>query len=147
METNRVVSVIFQKRFNIFFFDCFYAKFLWCSIHILYGIVPPTSTSDLFESWSKQGNKKLNTLLLTAAAALLWAIWISRNEIVFDKCKPKSFLQVLFRGTHWLHQWASLQRLEGLKDQLVTIAVHLETSALAFFSSNGRLAHRHVGVV
>jgi len=101
----------------------------------------------LFESWSKQGNKKLNTLLLTAAAALLWAIWISRNEIVFDKCKPKSFLQVLFRETHWLHQWASLQRLEGLKDQLVTVAVHLEASALAFFSSNGWLAHRHVDVV
>jgi len=91
METNRVVSVIFQKRFNIFFY-CFYAKFLWRAIHILYGIVPPTSIDDFFDYWSKQGNKKLNTLLLTAATALLWAIWISRNEIVFDKCKPKSLL-------------------------------------------------------
>ena len=62
-------------------------------------------------------------LLLTAASALLWALWISRNEIVFDKCKPKSLLQVLFRGTHWLRQWANLQRREGLKEQLLSVAV------------------------
>jgi hypothetical protein len=70
-------------------------------------------------------------LLLTAALALLWAPWISRNEIVFDERKPKSLLQVLFKGTHWPRQWTNLQRLEGLKEQL--LAVHLETSALAFF--------------
>ena len=69
------------------FFDCYNAKFLWRAIHILYGIVPPTSINVLFDSWSKQGNKNLNMLLLTAASALLWALWISRNEIVFDKCK------------------------------------------------------------
>jgi len=74
-------------------------------------------------------------LLLTAASALLWALWISRNEIVFDKCKPKFFLQVLFRGTHWLRQWANLQRREGLKEQLLSVAVHLEMSALAFFTA------------
>lgn len=51
-------------------------------------------------------------LLLTTASTLLWA----QNEIVFDKCKPKSRLQVLFRETHWLRQWTSLQRLEGLKE-------------------------------
>jgi hypothetical protein len=70
-----------------------------------------------------------------------------RNEIVFDKCKPKSLLQVLFRGTHWLRQWASLQRHEDLKDQLISAAKHLETSALAFFGSNGWLSQRHVGFV
>jgi hypothetical protein len=41
------------------------------------------------------GNKKYNTLLLTAAAALLWTIWLTRNEVVFDKYKPKFF----FAGT------------------------------------------------
>jgi len=50
------------------------------------------------------GGNKHNSLLLTAASALCWAVWITRNEVVFDKCKPKSFLQVLFRGTHWLRQ-------------------------------------------
>jgi len=93
------------------------------------------------------GNKKYNTLLLTAASALLWAIWITRNEVVFDKCKPKSLLQVLFRGTHWLRYWANLQRHEDLKDQMISVAQHLETSALDFFGSNGWLSQRHVGFV
>jgi hypothetical protein len=126
------------------FFDCVYAKFLWRSIHILFGIVPPLNIDDLFVNWSKRGNKKYNTLLLMAAAALFWAIWITRNEIVFDKCKPKSFLQVLFWGTHWLRQWANLQR-HDLKDQMIYAAQHIETSALDFFGSNSWLSHRFVG--
>jgi len=119
------------------FFNCSYAKFLWRSIHILFAIPPPQNINDLFVHWSKQGRKKYNTLLLTAAAALMWAIWLTRNEIVFDKYKPKSFLQVLFRGTHWLRQWAKLQRHDDLKDQLISVAQFLETSALEFFGSTG----------
>jgi hypothetical protein len=64
--------------------------------------------------------KRYNTLLLTAALALLWGIWLTWNEIVFDKCKPKSLLRVLFRGTQWLRQWASLQRHDDLKDHLIS---------------------------
>jgi hypothetical protein len=99
----------------------------------------------LFVQWSKLGNKKYNTLLLTSDAALLWAIWLTRNEVVFDKYKPKSLLQVLFRGTHWLRQWANLQRHDDRKDQLISVAQHLETSTLEFFGSNGWLSQRHVG--
>jgi hypothetical protein len=33
-----------------------------------------------------------NSLLLTAAAALCWKIWLTRNEVVFDECRPKTFL-------------------------------------------------------
>jgi hypothetical protein len=92
----------FSETIQHLFFDCFYAKFLWHSIHILFGISPPMNINDLFVHWSKVGNKKYNTLLLTAATVLLWAIWLTRNEVVFDKYKSKSFLQVLFRGTLWL---------------------------------------------
>jgi hypothetical protein len=110
-------------------------------------LTPPSDIDDLFHNWSKLGNKKYNTLLLTAVIALLWTIWITRNEVVFDKCKPKSLLQVLFRGIHWLRQWANLQRREDLKDEMISVAQHLETLALVFFSSNGWLSQRHVGYV
>ena len=129
------------------FFGCYYAKFLWRSIHLLFGISPPLSINDLFENWSKLGSKKFNSSLLTAASALLWTIWLTRNEIVFDKCKPKSLLQVLFRETHWLRQWAILQRHEDLKDLLTSAATRLETSALASFSSNGWFMHKYVGFI
>jgi len=73
------------------FFYCTYAKFLWHSVHILFGIDPHVDIADLFDIWSKMETIKHNTLLLSAAAALCWAIWITRNELVFDKCRPKTF--------------------------------------------------------
>ena len=144
MVTKNVVSVILRKPFNTFF-NCFYAKFLWRAVHILFGISPPSNMDDLFIRWSKLLNKKYNSLLLTAASALCWAVWITQNEVVFDKCRPKSFLQVLFKGTHWLRQWARLQRHDDLRDQLSLAAQHLESSALQFFGSNGWLSTRHIG--
>ena len=103
--------------------------------------------SDLFPVWSKNGHKKYNSLLLTVAAAFCWAIWLTRNEVVFDKCRTKTFLQVLFRGTYWLRQWAGLQRHDDQRDQLVKVGQFLETSALQFFSSNGWLSSRYIGHV
>ncbi|BAH95080.1 Os11g0147700 [Oryza sativa Japonica Group] len=55
-------------------------------------------------------------------------------------------IQVLFRGTHWLRQWAKLQRHEDLRSQLIAASQHLESSALQFFSSNGWLSARHIGL-
>jgi hypothetical protein len=34
--------------------------------------------------------------MLVAAAALIWAIWLTINEVIFEKAIPKIFLQ----GTH-----------------------------------------------
>ena len=108
--------------------------------------ITPHSIDDLFVNWSKAGGNIHNLLLLTAASALCWTIWITRNEVVFDKCRPKTFLQVLFRGTHWLRQWARLQRHDDFRDQLTLAGQHLETSALHFFSSNGWLSSRFIGL-
>jgi len=99
----------------------------------MFGISLPLSIEDLFVHWSKLGDNLHNSLLLTAASALCWTIWLTRNEVVFDKSRPKTFLQVLFHGTHWLRQWASLQRRDDQRDQLILVGHHLESSALHFF--------------
>ena len=57
----------------------------------MFGISPPLSIDDLFVNWSKVGGTIYNSLLLTAASALCWTIWITRNEVVFDKCRPIFF--------------------------------------------------------
>ena len=80
------------------FFKCHYAQFLWCAVFILFGIQPPRNTNHLFGSWSKLDGRQHNNLLLTEAAAFCWAIWITRNDMVFDKVQPKTYLQVLFGG-------------------------------------------------
>ena len=64
----------------------------------MFGLSPPLSIHDLFVNWSKAGGNIHNSLLLTAASALCWTIWLTRNEVVFDKCRPETFLQMLFRG-------------------------------------------------
>jgi len=91
------------------------------------------------------GGSKYKTFLLTAAATLCWTIWLSRNEVVFDKCKPKTFLQVLFRGTFWLRQWASLHCLEEDQEELREICQLLEGAALQFFASFGWLSSSRLG--
>jgi hypothetical protein len=33
------------------------------------------------------------------ASAICWAIWLSRNDVVFDKSPMKTFMQVIYRET------------------------------------------------
>ena len=33
------------------FLDCFYVKFLWRVVHLLFGILPPPNIFDLFNRW------------------------------------------------------------------------------------------------
>jgi hypothetical protein len=35
-------------------------------------------------------------MIFTGVAALCWAIWTSRNDLVFDKTPMVTFLQVMF---------------------------------------------------
>ena len=90
------------------FFSCAHVKFLWRAVHVVFGLSQPSSVDDLFNRRCKVGGTKHNLLLLTAALAICWTIWISRNEVIFDKCKAKSYLQVLFRGTYWLQPLGSI---------------------------------------
>ena len=62
------------------------------------GIPLPVNIELLFNNWSKQGGHKHNILLLTGAVAICWSIWLTKNDTVFNNCRPKTFLQVLFRG-------------------------------------------------
>jgi hypothetical protein len=81
-------------------FYCYYARFIWGLIHITFGIVPPLNIQHLFGPWTNQVGGKIKQQLLVCASAFCWVIWLSRNDIVFDKAPIKSFLQVLYRGMH-----------------------------------------------
>lgn len=39
-------------------------------------------------------------------AALYQAIWLYRNDIIFDKHKHTTLMQVIFSGIYWLRHWA-----------------------------------------
>jgi hypothetical protein len=64
----------------------------------------------MFNGWLIGLNKKLMYKILVGASAVCWAIWLSRNYMVFNNYRAATPLQVIFRGTHWIRFWALLQK-------------------------------------
>jgi hypothetical protein len=82
--------------------------------------------------------------VLIGLAAICWALWISRNDLVFQKSQYKSILQVIFRGTFWIRSWSVLSKEDGriiLKEGCRA----LETVALEFFHKSGWNVLKRIG--
>jgi hypothetical protein len=72
------------------FFNCYYAKFLWGLISITFGILPPHNIVHIFGSWTNVVGGQLKRQLLASMSVFCWAIWLSRNDVIFDKSPIKS---------------------------------------------------------
>ena len=84
----------------------------------------------MFGSWLSNQNNKSRNLIWVGLAALCWAIWRTRNDIIFDRIKYNSILQVIFKGTYWLHFWALLQREEHNKNFISLLSTRIEIVSL-----------------
>jgi hypothetical protein len=73
------------------FFDCYYAKFMWGLSYLPFNIIPPRSVQHLYGSWLNQFQGKLKRQALAGALAFCWAIWLSKNDVVFDKSPYQNF--------------------------------------------------------
>jgi hypothetical protein len=80
------------------FFDCHFAKFIWKIVHVSFNLSPPTNIHNIFSDWLKGINMKLKYKIIVGASALCWAIWLSRNDIIFNMTVALSYLQAIFRG-------------------------------------------------
>jgi hypothetical protein len=112
------------------------AKLVWGCVAFAFGISKPINLQHLFGPWLRSFSKQQRNLVLIGMAALCWAIWISRNDLVFNKSHYKSILQVIFRGVFWIRSWSVLSNEEGRK-VLKFGCLKLETVALAFFHVSG----------
>jgi hypothetical protein len=74
------------------------AKLLWGVVSLTFRIRKPDCVEHLFGPWLRSFSNKQRNLVLIGVAAFCWAIWISRNDIVFHKSHFISILQVMFRG-------------------------------------------------
>ena len=84
------------------FFDCYFASFVWNNVPITFRIRPPTSFANLFGSSLHGLSPKLRKQILLGVATLCWAIWLNRNDMVFNMAKSNTAMQVIFRVTYWI---------------------------------------------
>ena len=67
---------------------------------------------------------------------MCWAIWLSRNDVVFDKSPTKTYLQILYRGTQWLRFWTQLQRCDEDKETVQKAYQIIEVLVMQLFANH-----------
>jgi hypothetical protein len=76
------------------------------------GINQPQNVDHMFGDWSQGFNIVLKPMLLLGAAVLCWALWIYRNDLVFEKKLLCSLLQAIHLASQKLSSWVVFQREE-----------------------------------
>jgi hypothetical protein len=126
------------------FFDCPIAMRVWSTVSItFFDIKKPRSMNDIFGAWIKSFSVKQRKHVLLGVAAVCWAIWLSRNDSVFQRSKPCSYLQVIFKSAFWIRSWSILTKEEERRCLLVGSRC-LETAALEMFNKFGRNSLRRI---
>jgi len=114
------------------FLDCSFARMAWATVYMAWGLRQPTSISNMFGSWLNGISKHHKSLIMVGVAAMCWSIWLCRNDAVFEN-KQSYFLQVIYRTTHWLRTWATLQQPTS-QEALIAASRWLERVAKDFFT-------------
>jgi hypothetical protein len=118
------------------FFDCALAKFIWRVVHLVSGLTSPNNIRHMFGAWVHDMNSSNMQIFLVGTGAILWAIWLSRNDVVFNKVSISSSMQVIFRGTHWTRTWANFQK-EAKRKTLQVGCRLIETMTMEIFAKHG----------
>jgi hypothetical protein len=61
------------------------AKFIGRVIHFVFGLPPPNNIRHKFGGWVYGMNPEERQLFLVGIGAMLWGLWLSCNDIVFNK--------------------------------------------------------------
>ena len=110
-------------------------RLIWRIIHTTFGLQKPNNVIHMFGTWLQGIMWKEKSLMLTGVSVVCWAMWLSRNDIVFDNVNPQPCLQILFRATYWIRFWDLLRK----EDDMNTIPENcqvLESMAMEIFARN-----------
>jgi hypothetical protein len=125
------------------FFHCNFAHSIWSIIQVVSGLYTPTSIANIFGNWLHGIDYKYMILLRVGAMALIWSLWLCRNDKVFND-KNCSLLQVIYRCTGTLRVWSQLHRLED-HDLFMGLCTRLEDTARHLFSQHGWQHNLRIG--
>jgi hypothetical protein len=118
------------------FFDCALAKFIWRVVDLFFRFGAPNNIKNMFRSWVQNMNAKNKRLFYVGIGDMLWSIWLSRNDIIFNKTPISSYMQVIFIGIHWTRMWAKFQKEEN-QNSLQTACRVIETLIMEIFAKHG----------
>jgi hypothetical protein len=76
------------------FFECPLAKIIWCIIHMTFGLELPKNVSNLFRNWLKGILKEDLIKIRVGVWVVIWAIWDTRNNFIFNKPKNTHFCRL-----------------------------------------------------
>jgi hypothetical protein len=120
------------------FFECVLTKFIWRVIHLASGLPPPNNIRHMFGGWVYVMNPKERQIFLVGICVMLWAMWLSRNDVVFNKVSISSSMHVIFQGTYWTKMWANFQK-DQLKKTLQSACQVIESLTMKIFTKHGSL--------
>jgi hypothetical protein len=99
----------------------------------------------MFGNWLNGFEPKLKRQTWEGIVAICWTLCLSRNDIVFNGYNHISFLQVIFKATHWARFWyLLLKKVEGEEAQVKCRI--LEKRVMEFFSTFGWNFRRRIEV-
>ena len=125
------------------FFQCKFARSTWSVIQIASNLYPPTSVANIFGHWLDGISNRFKTLIHVGAYALLWALWLCRNGLVFED-KNTSPLQVIFCCMHSLRTWSTLHRTE-YQPLFKAVCMRLERVVRKVFTKHGWQHNLRIG--
>jgi hypothetical protein len=120
-----------DKTIKHLFFQCRFAGPIWSIIQVASTLYPLCSVANIFENWLHGINNRFRTLIRVGALAIIWFLWLCRNDKVFNN-KLSSPLQVIYRCIGTLCLWLSLQRVEH-RGLFTKVCAWLETTARVLF--------------
>lgn len=94
------------------FLDCPLAKLLWRTLHIAFNVNPPMSINTLFGTWRNRVDANIAKHIRIGICALLWAIWNTRNDLIFNGKNYQFFAGYL--QSHFLNPYVVVTHSCGL---------------------------------
>jgi hypothetical protein len=131
-ESKTCIFCSHDEIIKYLFFQCNFACSIWSVIQVASDMYPLTSIANIFGNWIYDIDSKYRILLRVGAMALIWLLWLCRNDKVFGN-KSSSLLQVIYRCACTLWLWSQLDRSED-HDLFSEVCTRLEDTARDIFS-------------